>query len=91
MSPTKEKKSKTSIIGSYKLHDQDTGSSAVQIALLTERINNLTGHFKSHKKDVHSRQGLIKMVNKRRSLLGYLKKIDEQQYKDIIKKLDLRK
>ena len=88
---TKGKKKKSELITSYKLHDTDTGSSSVQIALLTERINNLTDHFKSHKQDVHSRQGLIKMVNKRRKLLDYLKRVDEEQYKELIKRLEIRK
>lgn len=87
----KGKVKKGEVITSYKLHDKDTGSSAVQIALLTERINNLSGHFKSHKQDVHSRQGLIKMVNKRRKLLDYLKRVDEKQYKELIKRLEIRK
>ncbi len=87
----KNKPKKTGLIGSYKLHEKDTGSSSVQIALLTERINTLTGHFKVHKKDVHSRQGLIKLVNRRRRLLDYIKRTDETQYKDLIKKLELRK
>ena len=93
MSPSKDKGKgkKSEVITSYRLHDKDTGSSAVQIALLTERINNLSGHFKTHKKDVHSRQGLIKLVNRRRRLLDYLKRVDEKQYKDVVKKLELRK
>lgn len=90
-SNTKFKAKKKNIITSNKLHEKDTGSSAVQIALLTERINNLTGHFKMHKKDVHSRQGLIQLVNRRRKLLDYLKRIDDKQYKGLIKKLELRK
>ena len=88
---TKFRTKKKGIITSHKLHEKDTGSGTVQIALLTERINDLTGHFKIHKKDVHSRQGLIKLVNRRRKLLDYVKRVDEQQYKDLIKKLDLRK
>ena len=75
----------------YKEHPQDTGSCGVQIALLTERINDLTGHFKAHKKDHHSRQGLLKMVNQRRRLLDYLKTEDEAKYQELIKKLDIRK
>ena len=85
------KDQKTQIMSGYKNHDKDTGSAKVQIALLTERINNLTGHFKDHKKDHSSRQGLLKLVGKRRRLLDYLKRIDEAQYLDIIKRLDLRK
>jgi len=69
----------------------DTGSPEVQVAILTERINNLTDHFKSHAKDNHSRRGLLMMVNKRRSLLDYLKKNDAERYTDLIGKLGLRK
>jgi len=86
-----EKKQKEEVIQKFKTHTKDTGSSQVQIALLTERINGLTEHFKTHKKDHHSRQGLLKLVNKRRSLLEYLKKEDKPTYENIIKKLDLRK
>ena len=91
MVKTKDKNKKSEIIGSYRVHDKDTGSSVVQIALLTERINNLTAHFKTHKKDIHSRQGLIQLVNKRRGHLDYLKRVDEKQYRDLVKKLNLRK
>ena len=69
----------------------DTGSPEVQVAILTERINNLTQHFKSHAKDNHSRRGLLMLVNKRRSLLDYLRREDEQRYTDLIGKLGLRK
>ena len=69
----------------------DTGSPEVQVAILTERIRNLTGHFKDHHKDNHSRRGLLKMVNKRRSLLAYLKSKDVGRYNDLIQKLGLRK
>lgn len=69
----------------------DTGSPEVQIALLTERINNLTDHFKTHKKDHHSRRGLLKMVSSRRSLLDYLKRKDQKRYSALIEKLGLRK
>ena len=69
----------------------DTGSPEVQVAVLTERINNLTDHFKSHKKDVHSRRGLLMMVSKRRSLLDYLKNIDTARYDSLVKRLGLRK
>ncbi len=86
-----EKERKTKLIDSYKAHQGDTGSCSVQIALLTERINDLTGHFKTHKKDHHSRQGLIRLVNQRRRLLDYLKKHDKDKYQDLIKKLDIRK
>lgn len=83
-------KKKNEIIDSNKLHEKDTGSSEVQIALLSERISYLTEHFKTHKKDHHSRRGLIKMVSQRRSLLKYLKKNDEKRYKTIIGKLGIR-
>ncbi|MTI94475.1 MAG: 30S ribosomal protein S15 [Firmicutes bacterium] len=82
---------KQEIIGSFKAHDGDTGSPEVQIALLTERINHLTGHLKEHKKDHHSRRGLLKMVGRRRSLLNYLKKVDVNRYREILDKLNLRK
>ena len=86
-----EKVEKKTVIEKYKTHDKDTGSPQVQIAILTERINDLTEHFKVHKKDHHSRQGLLKLVNKRRRLLEYLKEEDKAEYENIIKKLDLRK
>lgn len=89
MALVKEKKKE--IISNFKGSDKDTGSAGVQIALLTERINSLSGHFKMHKKDHHSRQGLLRMVSIRRRLLEYLKKNDSKKYHDIIKKLDLRK
>ena len=82
---------KGEIIQDYKVHQRDTGSSFVQIALLTGRINALTEHFKEHKKDHHSRRGLLRMVNQRRKHLAYLKKIDNEQYEQLIKKLKLRK
>jgi small subunit ribosomal protein S15 len=82
---------KQELIGKFKLHDKDSGSPAVQIALLTERINYLTEHFKMHKKDHHSRQGLLKMVNQRRKLLDYLKRKDTDRYKNVIDGLSLRK
>jgi small subunit ribosomal protein S15 len=85
------KEKKTKLIDDYKAHAKDTGSCGVQIAILTERIDNLTGHFKTHKKDHHSRQGLLKLVNQRRRLLDYLKKQDEKKYQELIKKLDIRK
>ncbi len=81
---------KNEIIDSNKLHEKDTGSSEVQVALLSERISYLTEHFKTHKKDHHSRRGLIIMVSQRRKLLKYLKKNDEKRYKAIIKKLGIR-
>lgn len=85
------KESKKSLIESYKQHDGDTGSTPVQIALLTERINLLTEHFKVHKKDHHSRQGLLKLVSERRKLLEYLKRENSEQYQTILDKLNLRK
>ena len=82
---------KKEIIESYKMHEKDTGSSFVQVALLTERINQLSKHFEQHKKDHHSRQGLLKMVSTRRRLLSYLKKNDTKKYEEILSKLGLRK
>jgi small subunit ribosomal protein S15 len=82
---------KEEVIKEYARAANDTGSPEVQVAILTERINNLTEHFKSHHKDNHSRRGLLMMVNKRRSLLDYLKKKDEARYTDLIGKLGLRK
>ena len=82
---------KTELIGSYKTHDEDTGSPEVQIAILSERINYLTEHFKAHAKDHHSRRGLLMLVGKRRRLLDYLKAKDVQRYADIIKRLNIRK
>ena len=82
---------KQHIINEYRRDEKDTGSSEVQIALLTERINELTEHLKVHKKDNHSRRGMLKMVGKRRNLLNYLAKKDEEAYKDLVKKLGLRK
>ena len=86
---TKERKQE--IIETFKRDEKDTGSPEVQVALLTERINELTEHLKIHKKDNHSRRGLLKMVGKRRNLLNYLAKKDENRYKDIVEKLNLRK
>jgi len=80
---------KKEIIEKFKIHETDTGSSAVQIALLTERINYLTEHLKVHRKDFHSREGLLKLVGQRRRLLNYLKKYDVETYKNLLKKLDL--
>lgn len=82
---------KQEIINTYRRDEKDTGSSEVQIALLTERIKELTEHLKVHKKDNHSRRGLLKMVGKRRNLLNYLAKKDIQRYRDIAQKLSLRK
>jgi len=86
-----EKQKKTELIMGYRVHERDTGSPEVQIALLTERINSLTPHFKNHKKDHHSRRGLLKMVGSRRRLLDYLKRIDAPRYQSIIERLSLRK
>ncbi len=85
------KEVKQTIIESYKLHESDTGSPEVQIALLTEQINHLNDHLKLHKKDHHSRRGLLKMVGQRRGLLNYLMKNDIARYRVIIEKLKLRK
>ncbi len=86
---TKERKQE--IINQFKREENDTGSSEVQIALLTERINELTEHLKVHKKDNHSRRGLLQMVGKRRNLLNYLAKKDVNKYREIVEKLNLRK
>ena len=82
---------KTALIGQYKTHDSDTGSPEVQVALLSERINYLTEHFKTHVKDHHSRRGLLKLVGQRRRLLDYLKRKDADRYTELIKKLGIRK
>ena len=87
MTPAK----KQEIINDYKRDEHDTGSPEVQIALLTERINELTEHLKVHTKDNHSRRGLLKMVGKRRNLLNYLAKKDVARYREIVEKLNLRK
>ena len=79
------------VIKQFQTHEQDTGSPAVQVALLTQRINGLAGHFKMHKKDVHSRQGLLRMVSERRRLLDYLKRHDEAGYRKVLDALSLRK
>ena len=89
MSTTKEQKS--TLINQYRVHDADTGSPEVQIALLSNRISYLTEHFKSHAKDHHSRRGLLKLVGQRRSLLDYLKRKDTDRYADLIKRLGIRK
>tara|TARA_B100001248_G_scaffold241598_1_gene208419 strand:+ start:87485 stop:87745 length:261 start_codon:yes stop_codon:yes gene_type:complete len=86
MTQTKEE-----IITNFKTHDKDTGSCDVQIALLSERINHLTGHLRDHKKDAHSRRGLIHLANRRRKLLDYLKRTDLNKYNEIIKRLNLRR
>jgi small subunit ribosomal protein S15 len=82
---------KSEIIGKFKTHDKDTGSSEVQIALLSDRITYLTEHFKVHKKDHHSRRGLLKLVGQRRRLLQYLKQKDIVKYRAIIEELGIRK
>ena len=82
---------KLALVKDYATKPGDTGSPEVQVALLTERINYLTEHFKTHKKDNHSRRGLLTMVSKRRSLLDYLKKVDEQRYQTLIKRLEIRR
>lgn len=89
MSATKERK--TQIISEHRLHEKDTGSPEVQIALLTERINHLTGHMKIHKKDFHTRLGLLKLVGQRRRLLDYLKRSDVESYRQILTQLGLRR
>jgi len=86
-----QKDEKTSIIGEYKTHDGDTGSAEVQVALLTARINQLTEHLKMHKKDHHSRRGLLMMVGQRRRLLNYLGKKDIERYRSVISRLGLRR
>lgn len=85
------KEEKTKIIDEFKVHARDTGSPEVQIAILTERINLLGGHFKLHKKDFHSRRGLLLLVGRRRRLLNYLKQKDIRKYEEILEKLNLRK
>ena len=85
------KEAKSQIIEKFKRSENDTGSPEVQIAILTERINELTEHFKVHKKDNHSRTGLLKMVGKRRNLLNYLAKKDINRYREVVKELGLRK
>ncbi len=88
MSISKERKAE--IINEFKIHESDTGSPEVQIAILTEEINNLNEHLKVHKKDHHSRRGLLKMVGKRRNLLAYLREKDVTRYRELIQKLGLR-
>jgi small subunit ribosomal protein S15 len=82
---------KSEVIGTYKTHTDDTGSPEVQVALLSERINYLTEHFKTHAKDHHSRRGLLKLVGQRRSLLDYLKRKDTDRYAELIRRLGIRK
>ncbi len=82
---------KAELIGSYRTHESDTGSPEVQVAILSERINYLTEHFKSHVKDHHSRRGLLMLVGRRRRLLDYLKTKDAERYADLIRRLNIRK
>ncbi len=82
---------KSALIAQFGIKDGDTGSPEVQVAILTERIANLTGHFSDHKKDHHSRRGLLKMVSRRRRLLDYLKRVDDGRYNKVIQELGLRK
>ena len=82
---------KSGIIAEYQRSDGDTGSAEIQVALLSARIKQLTGHFANHKKDHHSRRGLLQMVNQRRKLLDYLKKNDQARYRDLIRRLGLRR
>jgi len=85
------KEVKEQVVSDFKTHDNDTGSPQVQVALLTQRINELTEHFKVHKKDNHSRRGLLKMVARRRKLLDYLKRRNIAEYHEVIKRLKLRR
>jgi small subunit ribosomal protein S15 len=85
------KETKQKLIGRFQINDKDTGSSEVQIAVLTERIRNLTEHFQTHKKDNHSRKGLLTMVSTRKKLLNYLRRTDYDKYLKIIQELELRK
>jgi small subunit ribosomal protein S15 len=82
---------KRDLISEHKTHEGDTGSPEVQVAILSERISNLTGHFKTHVKDNHSRRGLLKLVSQRRQLLDYLKRADEGRYKSLIERLGIRR
>jgi small subunit ribosomal protein S15 len=85
------KEVKTDVIGQYKKHETDTGSPEVQVALITQRINGLTEHFKTHGKDNHSRRGLLKLVSHRRRLLDYLRRKDADRYREVINRLGIRK
>ncbi|MFC1645738.1 30S ribosomal protein S15 [Candidatus Omnitrophota bacterium] len=89
MALMKEKKQR--VIRDYRKHEKDTGSAGVQIAILTERINQLTDHFKQHTKDHHSRRGLLRLVGQRRRLLSYIKQVDKKQYEELLDKLSLKK
>jgi small subunit ribosomal protein S15 len=86
-----EKERKQTLIGTYKIHEKDTGSPEVQIAILSERISSLTEHFKMHKGDHHSRRGLLKLVSQRRRLLDYLKSNSKERYEKVVERLGLRK
>lgn len=88
---TQTKQQKAEIIEEFKLHDSDSGSPEVQVALLTRRIQELTEHFQTHKKDHHSRRGLLKLVGRRRRLLDYLKRKDVERYRSTIERLGIRK
>ena len=85
------RETKEKIVSDFRTHDADTGSPQVQVALLSQRISDLTEHFKTHKKDNHSRRGLLKMVQQRRSLLDYLKRTDIERYHEIVNRLGLRR
>ncbi|WP_088005971.1 30S ribosomal protein S15 [Indiicoccus explosivorum] len=89
MAITQERKNE--LIGEYRVHETDTGSPEIQIAILTEEINNLNEHLRTHKKDHHSRRGLFKMVGRRRNLLKYLRENDVQRYRELINRLGLRR
>jgi len=82
---------KLEVIREFRMHETDTGSTDVQVALLTQRINELTGHFKTHTKDHHSRRGLLKLVGQRRRLLDYMKGRDAERYRQVIERLGIRK
>ncbi|GMR03492.1 MAG: 30S ribosomal protein S15 [Thermodesulfovibrionia bacterium] len=86
-----DKEKKQEVISKFKLHENDSGSPEVQIAIITERLNSLSSHFQTHKKDHHSRRGLLKLVGQRRSLLDYLKKLEKGRYEKIIGELGIRK
>ncbi|MFH0839173.1 MAG: 30S ribosomal protein S15 [Candidatus Omnitrophota bacterium] len=86
-----KKDKKTTVINEFKVHEKDTGSASVQVALLTERINSLTEHFKTYKKDHSSRRGLLQLVGRRRRLLDYVKKYDLKKYQELLDRLNLRK
>ena len=88
---TMTQQTKKELIDNYRTHEGDTGSPEVQVAILTKRIDELTGHFNAHKKDHASRRGLLMMVGRRRKLLSYLKKVDDNRYKDLIARLGIRK